>query len=93
VHRPADWMWLGIFVIGASGGHLLVAWAHAHVDVSVSSMLMLAQPVISAVAALLVLGEPVTPLVVLGGAVVVGSISAIVGRASRLAASEEPPPQ
>jgi drug/metabolite transporter (DMT)-like permease len=93
VHRPADWMWLGIFVIGASGGHLLVAWAHAHVEVSVSSMLMLAQPVISAVAALLVLGEPVTPLAMLGGAVVVGSIAAILGRASRLAASEEPPPQ
>jgi drug/metabolite transporter (DMT)-like permease len=92
VHRPADWMWLGIFVIGASGGHLLVAWAHAHVDVSVSSMLMLAQPVISALAALLVLGQPVTPPMALGGVVVVGSIAAIVGRASRLAASEEPPP-
>ena len=42
--------------------------------------------------ALVVLGEPVTPLVVLGGMVVVGSLGAILGRASRLAASEEPPP-
>jgi drug/metabolite transporter (DMT)-like permease len=93
VQRPADWMWLCIFVAGASGGHLLVAWAHGHVDVSVSSMLMLAQPVVSALAALLVLSEPVTLSMVVGGTIVVLALGAIVGRASGLAAEEEPPPQ
>jgi drug/metabolite transporter (DMT)-like permease len=93
VDRPADWMWLCVFVVAASGGHLLVAWAHGHVDVSVSSMLMLAQPVVSALAALLVLGQPVTPPMIVGGAIVVVSLAAIVGRAAGLAAEEEPPPQ
>ena len=93
VHRPADWALLGVFVIGASGGHLLVAWAHRHVDVTVSSMLMLAQPVVSAIAALLVLSEPVTAQMIAGGAIVLLALGAIVGRASGLAAEEEPPPQ
>jgi drug/metabolite transporter (DMT)-like permease len=93
VYRAADWVLLGVFVVGASGGHLLVAWAHGHVDVTVSSMLMLAQPVVSALAALMVLGEPVTPQMIVGGAIVLLALSAIVGRASGLAAEEEPPPQ
>jgi drug/metabolite transporter (DMT)-like permease len=93
VHRSEDWVLLGIFVIGASGGHLLVAWAHGHVDVTVSSMLMLAQPVLSAVAALLILGEPITAPMVVGGAIVLLALGAIVGRATGLAAEEEPPPQ
>src|SRR5204863_1894247 len=93
VHQPEDWLLLCLFVVGASGGHLLVAWAHGHVDVSVSSMLMLAQPVLSAVAALLVLGEPVTAPMIVGGAMVLVALGAIVGRASLLAAEEEPPPQ
>jgi inner membrane transporter RhtA len=93
VRRSSDWALLCIFVVAASGGHLLVAWAHGHVDVTVSSMLMLAQPVVSAVAALLVLGEPVTPPMIVGGAIVVLSLAAIVRRATGLAAEEEPPPQ
>jgi inner membrane transporter RhtA len=93
VRRGTDWALLCVFVVGASGGHLLLAWAHGHVDVTVSSLLMLAQPVASAVAALLVLGEPVTAPMVVGGAIVLAALGAIVGRASGLAAEEEPPPQ
>jgi drug/metabolite transporter (DMT)-like permease len=93
VEHSSDWALLCIFVVGASGGHLLVAWAHGHVDVTVSSMLMLAQPVVSALAALLVLGEPVTPPMIVGGAIVLAALGAIVARASGLAAEEEPPPQ
>jgi drug/metabolite transporter (DMT)-like permease len=63
------------------------------VDVSVSSMLMLAQPVLSAVAALLILGEPITAPMIAGGAIVLLALGAIVGRATGLAAEEEPPPQ
>ena len=87
--RAGDLVWLVLFVVGASGGHLLLAWAHAHVDVSVSSLLMLAQPVVGALAALLVLGEPITPLTAAGGVVVVGSLAAIVSRAARIGEAEE----
>lgn len=84
-----DWLFLALFVLGASGGHLLVAWAHSSVDVSISSLLMLAQPVVSSGAALLILGEPLTALTVAGGVVVLGSLAAIVTHAARVGEAEE----
>jgi drug/metabolite transporter (DMT)-like permease len=84
-----DWLWLALFVLGGSGGHLLVAWAHPRVDVTVSSLLLLSQPVISGVAALIVLGEPLTPLEIVGGAVVIVSVAAIVRHATRAGSGED----
>jgi drug/metabolite transporter (DMT)-like permease len=90
--RAEDWMWLALFLLGAQGGHLLVAWAHGQVDVSVSSLLILAEPIISAVAALVVLGEPLTGLEVIGGVLVVGAMAAVVRRATRAGGGVEPEP-
>jgi drug/metabolite transporter (DMT)-like permease len=84
-----DWAYLGLFVLGASGGHLLLAWAHPSVEVTVSSLLMLAQPVISAVAAWLILGESLTPLTAAGGVVVLASLGAIVTKAAKMQEAEE----
>jgi drug/metabolite transporter (DMT)-like permease len=81
--RAVDWVLLAVFVAVAQGGHLMVAWAHAHVDISVSSLSLLAEPAVGAVAALLILGEPLTWLQVLGGLVVIGSIGAVMRRAIR----------
>jgi drug/metabolite transporter (DMT)-like permease len=78
--RASDLVVLLLFVAGASAGHLLLAWAHSSVDLSASSLMMLAQPVVSAAAAWLILGEPVTPLTGAGAAIVLGSLAAIVGR-------------
>jgi drug/metabolite transporter (DMT)-like permease len=80
--RAADLMMLLLFVGGASAGHLLLAWAHSSVDVSASSLMMLAQPVVSAAAAWLILGEPVTALTAAGGVIVLGSLAAIVARSA-----------
>jgi drug/metabolite transporter (DMT)-like permease len=88
--RAADWELLALFVLGASSGHLLVAWAHSSVDVSVSSLLTLAQPVLGSIAALVILGEPITPVMVLGGAIVVLALVAIVRRATWRAKELEP---
>jgi drug/metabolite transporter (DMT)-like permease len=88
--RAADWGLLALFVLGASSGHLLVAWAHSSVDVSVSSLLTLAQPVLGSIAALVILGEPITPVMVLGGAIVVLALVAIVRRATWRAEELEP---
>jgi len=87
--RAADLLGLVLFVVGATGGHVMLAWAHAHVDVSVSSLLMLGHPVAPAIAAFLVLGEPLTPLTIAGGIVVAGSLAAIVTRAARIGEKEE----
>src|SRR2546423_13223312 len=93
--RSTDWLWLALFLAGAQGGHLLVAWAHGQVDVSVSTLLILGEPIISAVAALIFLGEPLTALEILGGALVVGALAAVprsATRTGRAAAEPEPAP-
>jgi drug/metabolite transporter (DMT)-like permease len=76
--RTTDWFWLGLFVASAQGGHLLLAWAHRQVDVTVSSLIVLAETPISAVAALLVLGEPLTALQVVAGLVAVAAVGVVV---------------
>jgi drug/metabolite transporter (DMT)-like permease len=65
-----------------------VAWAHSSVDVSVSSLLMLAQPVLSSVVALLILGEPLTPLSVAGGVIVLASLAMILRATSAVEPTE-----
>jgi drug/metabolite transporter (DMT)-like permease len=80
--RWQDGAWLVLFVVAAQGGHLLLAWAHAQVDVSVSSLMILAEPIIAAVAALMFLGEPLRPLQIAGGVVVIVSVGAILRRAT-----------
>jgi drug/metabolite transporter (DMT)-like permease len=96
--RWQDWAWLGLFLIAGQGGHLLVAWAHAQVDVSISSLLILAQPIIATVAAFVVLGEPLTVLEIVGGLVVIVAVAAIVRRATRISGTDDiipveaPPP-
>lgn len=81
--RAVDWLWLLLFVLGAQGGHVVLAWAHAHVEVSVSSLLIVAEPVVSAVGALLVLGEPLTALEIAGGLVVLIGMAVVIRRATR----------
>jgi drug/metabolite transporter (DMT)-like permease len=74
---------LAIFVVSAQGGPLLLAWAHRQVDATVASLLLLGEPPITAAAAFLFLGEPVTWLMVVGGLIALGSLGVIVRRATR----------
>lgn len=56
----AGWLWLALLaLVPGAVGHGLVAWAQRHVDASVSSVLMQAEPVGSTLAAALLLGEAV----------------------------------
>ncbi|HXF72952.1 MAG TPA: DMT family transporter [Actinomycetota bacterium] len=87
-----DLLMLAVFVVGASSGHVLLSWAHASVDVWVSSLLTLLQPVVAAIAARAFLGEPITPLAAAGGAVVIGALAAIARRAAVIGEPEEVPP-
>ena len=77
-----DWLLLVLFLAAAQAGHVTLAWAHEHVDVTLSSMLILAQPVISALAAWMILGEPITWLMGVGGAIVIGAMLLVVRRAT-----------
>jgi len=87
IFRAADWLWLLLFVAGAQGGHLVLAWAHPRVDVTLSSLLMLGEPPVSAVAALVVLGQSVTALEIAGGMVAILAVGMVASRATVAAES------
>jgi drug/metabolite transporter (DMT)-like permease len=77
---PADdWFWLALFVlVPGAVGHMLMSWSHRYVDVSVSSLIVVAQPVVSALAAAVVLHESLGLLQLLGGGIVLGAITVLV---------------
>ena len=54
-----------------------MTWAHRYVDVSVSSTMIVAQPVLAMVAAALLVDEPITALQALGGLIVVVAIASL----------------
>ena len=87
-----DWFWLILVVlVPGSMGHLLVAWSHRHVEAWLSALITQSIQVVGAVAAWLVLDEPLTPLVVAGGAAVLTATGLIVvssARRSRAAEAE-----
>jgi drug/metabolite transporter (DMT)-like permease len=89
--RWQDLWWLVLFVAGAQGGHLLLAWSHAQVDVSISALLILVEPVLSPVAALLILAEPLPALSIAGGVVTVAAVGMVIRRATRGAKGDVPP--
>jgi drug/metabolite transporter (DMT)-like permease len=80
--RTTDWLWLALFVAVAQVGHLLLVWAHPHIDVTLSSLLLLGEPPLSAAAAFVALGEPITWLGAAGGVIALGSLAAVVLGAS-----------
>jgi drug/metabolite transporter (DMT)-like permease len=78
---PAPWewatlVWLAIFP--GTLGHVLTNWAHAYVPAFVSSMILLAVPVIAAAGAHVVVDEHIGALQIVGGAVVLSAIATII---------------
>ncbi|MGQ0831429.1 MAG: DMT family transporter [Microthrixaceae bacterium] len=66
--------------------HILVAWAHRFLPVALSSLFVLSQPALIAVLAWVAFDEALSPLHVLGGAIVLGSLVRIV-----MSTDPEPP--
>ncbi len=82
--QPKDWAVLvTVTLIPGMTGHLLVAWSHRHVESWLSALITQCAPVVSAITAWLVLGEPLTPLAILGGVVVIVATGLVVASAAR----------
>ena len=82
-----DWLWLSALVLlPGTLGHGLMAWAHAHVDVTISSLLTLANPVVSTVGAWLVYSQSLTGVQIMGAVMVIGGLVGVVAAAPRPAA-------
>lgn len=74
-----DWMRVAfVAVVPGLIGHTLMAYAQRAVDVSVSSLITLANPVISTVGAFLILGQTMRLLQAVGAVVLLGSLAMIV---------------
>jgi drug/metabolite transporter (DMT)-like permease len=72
------WCVIGMTLGPGVVGHGLMTWSQSHVDVSLASLLGLLSPVISAVLAWFLLGQHLTGMQLVGGAVVLASIGALV---------------
>ena len=72
VGRPSSSQWIGILAMAVipGTGHLLMNWAHAHIALTLASILTLSVPVLSTVGAAIVLDEAIVGWQVAGMAVV-----------------------
>ena len=71
-------------------GHGLMTWAHHYVDVTVTSMMTLANPVVSIAGAWIIYDQDLEPAQIAGGVVVLVALGAILRRqrAERALAAE-----
>ena len=79
-----DWfaVW-GLALIPGFVGHTLVIWSHGHVESWRSALITQTSPVITVALAWIVLGEALTPGVVVGGALVIVATGAVLVGAAR----------
>jgi drug/metabolite transporter (DMT)-like permease len=81
VPSAEDWAIVVLLAVASGGmGHFLMNWAHPHVPLSHISLLTLGVPVVSTVAATVILDEPLLPAQVLGMAVVILALAVVVTR-------------
>ena len=68
------WLLLGLALVSQAAGQGLIAYALAHLPAALSSVSLLFQPVMAAVFAWVLLSEPLVPLQIAGGIVVLAGI-------------------
>jgi drug/metabolite transporter (DMT)-like permease len=91
--RGFDWLWvISIAIFPGAIGHLLLAWSHRHVEAWLASLISQCVPVVGSVAAWILLDEPLTPLIVVGGLIVLASTAVVVVRVARREAGDAAEP-
>jgi drug/metabolite transporter (DMT)-like permease len=85
-----DWFWLMLMVlVPGTIGHGLVNWAQRYVDVTISSLMLLASPVVSTLGAWMFYDQSLNKVQVAGAALVLASLAGIVvGRRSEVVVAE-----
>ena len=86
-----EWAWIALLAIGSGGiGHLLLNWAHGHVELAVMSLLTLAVPVAAVVSAAVFLDEALSVVQAVGMAIVLASLGVVAARTARPAPTPDP---
>jgi drug/metabolite transporter (DMT)-like permease len=81
-----EWAWVTLLALGSGGfGHLLINWAHDHIDLSVMSLLTLAVPIVAVASAAIFLDESIVLMQVIGMAIVVVALGVVVRRTATAA--------
>ena len=84
------WGWIVLLaIVPGFLGHGLLTWAQPLVDLSVSSILLQAEPVCAAIAAAIFLGETIVPIQAAGMVLAAASL-AILARSSIRGSEDEP---
>ncbi len=78
--HAGDWLWITLLAVVPGSSHLFMNWAHRYIDVSIASLIGSSNPVVAAVAGLVILGQRLTVIQVVGGLVGVGAIAAVAFR-------------
>jgi len=77
----ADWLLMfGLILFPGMVGHGLMTWAHHYVDVTVTSMMTLANPVVSIIGAWIIYSQALEPAQMVGAVVVLVALGAILSR-------------
>jgi drug/metabolite transporter (DMT)-like permease len=73
---PAQTYWslIGVALITQVGAYLAISYALGHLPASIVSPTLLGQPVLTALLAVPLLGQPLNPAQIVGGAVVLAGI-------------------
>lgn len=71
------WVLAGLALVGHVGGQTLIAYGIGHLPASFSSVSLLWQPVVAALAAWVILSEPLRPIQAAGGGVVLAGIALV----------------
>lgn len=78
------WAWIAVLAVGSGGvGHLLLNWAHGHVELAVVSLLTLAVPVVAVVSAALFLDEAFGWVQAAGMVIVLASLAVVALQTAR----------
>ena len=78
---PSGWEWAALLTLAlfpGTLGHFLASWAYPHASAFAVSILFLTVPVVATAGAALFLGETLSGLQLVGGAVVLGAVAAVV---------------
>jgi drug/metabolite transporter (DMT)-like permease len=85
--RAGAWIWFVLLAIVPGSGHVLLNWAHRFVDVSLSSVIVAANPIVAVIGAVALLHQRVDATQIIGGIVALGAIALVVWRAQQPASS------
>ena len=80
----SQWGWLALLLAVPGTGHYLMNWAHLHVSLTLTGLMTLAIPVLSAAGGWLVLDQRLTAVQVIGMVVVLSTLVVVVRRDARM---------